>query len=485
MATWERLGATDRIFLDMETLDAHLHVAGCFLFDARPLQGPHGGVDFERIQAWIASRLHRIPRYRQRIQRIPIEGDPIWVDDPGFNLQYHLRHTRLPPPGDDRQLKRLCGRVVSQLLDRGKPLWEIWVVDGLEDDRFALVTKIHHCLTDGIGGVELLGHLLSIDPIKDFEPAPVWIPRPNPDRAELARDAIRRRLGLPFEIGRGLANALRHPQRAWDGAAETWQGLREAGAHTVHPAADTPINGRIGSHRRFDWLAIDFDEIREIKHAFGGTVNDIALATATGAFGRFLERRGLPAREQRQLDFRAACPVNVREDAERGALGNRVANLIVRVPLGESDPVARLEKVREAMDAGKHSSQLSAMGAIERIGELTHPGLLAAFARLNVERRSSNFVFTNVPGPRTRWHLLEAPLLAAYPVVPLLPNHGVDIALMSYAGGLYWGFNSDWEQLPDLHDLVLATQEAFDELLGAARACASESEHGDPAEAKA
>ena len=469
MDSYERLGVTDRIFLEMESYEAHLHVAGCFLFDAGPLRGETGGIDFERISRYVESRLDRIPRYRQRVQTIPVEGDPIWVDDPSFNLRYHLRHTHLPPPGDVRQLKRLCGRVVSQMLDRGKPLWELWIVDGLEGDRFALIPKVHHCMTDGIGGVELLGNLLTSTPTKSFEPGPTWRPRPAPSRGRLVRDALRRRLSTPASIARGLVDSARTPRASLERASETARGISEAGALTFNPASSTPINGPIGSHRRFDWLALDLSAVKEVKSRSGVTVNDVALAIATGAFSRFLERRGIGLHEQTELDYRAACPVNVRTQEQVGELGNRVANLIVKLPLAERDPLRRLRTIHEAMNELKSSSQRLAMGAIERLGEVTHPSLLTFFARENVERRSSNFVLTNVPGPQQRWHLLEAPLLETYPVVPLLPQHGVDLAVMSYCGGLYWGFNADWEQVPDLHDLVEAAESSFQELHDATR----------------
>ena len=468
MASYERLSVTDRIFLEMEDQDAHLHVTGCLLFDAGPLRTSEGGLDFERICRYIESRLHRIPRYRQRIQTVPIEGDPVWVDDPRFNLRYHVRHTQLPPPGDERQLKRLIGRVISQMLDRGKPLWEMWIVDGLEGDRFAAVTKVHHCMTDGVGSLELMASLLSAEPNKEFEPGPIWLPRPAPDRSQLLRDALSRRLETPSLIARGLAKVVREPVESWEQAVETGRGLLEARSFTAEPASETPFNQPIGPHRRFDWLAMDLAAVKEVKNRAGGTVNDVALTTMTGAFSRFLELRGIPQRQQSDLDFRAACPVNTRSESQNADLGNRISNLIVKLPLSERDPLRRLDLVRETMAELKSSTQILAMSAIERIGEVTYPGLLTSFARTNALKRSSNFIFTNVPGPQNRWHLLDAPLEEIYPVPPLIPLQGIGVALMSYHGTLYWGFNSDWELVPDLHELILATEAAFDELRHAA-----------------
>lgn len=468
MGSYERLSVTDRIFLEMEDHDAHLHVTGCLLFEAAPLRMKDGGIDFERISQYVESRLHRIPRYRQRIQTIPIEGDPIWVDDPRFNLRYHVRHTRLPLPGDARQLKRLIGRVVSQMLDRGKPLWEMWVIDGLDEDRFAVITKVHHCMTDGVGSLELMANLLTADPIRDIEPAPAWLPRPAPNRRELLRDALRRRADSPFEIARGLWRAAQDPGGTWSRTRETAQGIWEARSYTTHPASETPLNQPLGPHRRFDWLEMDLAALKEVKRRVGGTVNDVALATMTGGFGRFLELRGIPRRQQADLDFRAACPVNTRTAGQHGELGNRVSNLIVKLPLAERDPLRRLAIVHQTMQELKSSGQLLAMGAIEKIGDLTLPSLLTYFARDNVEKRSSNFVFTNVHGPQHPWYLLDATLEEVYPVVPLMPMQAVGVALMSYRDRLFWGFNSDWEQVPDLHELVLATEASFVELCEAA-----------------
>jgi len=475
MGSYERLSVTDRIFLEMEDREAHLHVTGCLLFDARPLRTTHGGVDFERIARYVESRLHRIPRYRQRIETVPIGGDPVWVDDSRFNLRYHVRHAHLPPPGDARQLKRLIGRIVSQMLDRGKPLWEMWIVDGLEGDRFAVVTKVHHCMTDGVGSLELMGNLLAPSPIEDFEPGPAWLPRPAPDARDLLRDAISRRMRSPVEAARGLWQAARRPDRAWSQASEAVQGMWEARSYTARPASETPLNQPLGPHRRFDWLAMDLAAVKEIGRRAGGTVNDVALATMTGAFGRFLELRGISRHAQEKLDFRASCPVDTRTADQRGELGNRVSNLIVTLPLAERDPLRRLEIVRRTMTELKSSGQLLAMGAIERIGELTFPSLLTLFARDNLKKRSSNFVFTNVRGPRSPWHLLDAPLEEIYPVVPLMPMQAVGVALMSYRDGLFWGFDSDWDQVPDLHELVTATESSFQELREAAAGIAADS----------
>jgi WS/DGAT/MGAT family acyltransferase len=319
-----------------------------------------------------------------------------------------------------------------------------------------------------VGGVELLGSLLSAKPVKEVDTGPTWVPRAAPEPSTLVRDAALQRLSAPFGLGRSLLQAGRDPRGSYEHAVDTVRGLAEAGALAARPASETPLNQPVGPHRRFDWLAIDLDAVKRVGKRLGGTVNDVALATAAGAIGRFLELRGITPAEQAELDFRVSCPVNTRTDRDRGRAGNRVSNLVAPLPIAERDPVERLARVRSTMRELKDSRQTLAFGVVESLSEQVAPGLLTLFARQNLENRSSNIVFTNVPGPPSRWHLLESQLQEVYPVVPLMPGQALGIALMSYSGGLYWGFNSDWELVPDLHELVVATHAAFEELCAAA-----------------
>jgi WS/DGAT/MGAT family acyltransferase len=470
VATYDRLSAQDRSFLDLESPTTHMHVGGAFLFEKGPLATPQGGVDIDKIRAYVASRLNRIPRYRQRILWIPVESHPVWADDDRFNIHYHVRHTALPAPGDDRQLKRLVARVMSQQLDRGKPLWEIWVVEGLEHDRFALVCKTHHCMVDGVSGVDLLAVLLSPTPEKEFEPGPNWYPNPIPGGAELLRDALWRRAETPFALASAASSALRRPAVTAERARDVAAGVGQMLAAALSPAADTPLNRPIGPHRRFDWVGLDIEEVKHIKNALGGTVNDVVLATVAGAVSRFLEQRGITLRRQKELDFRAFCPVSVRSAEERGALGNRVSSIVARLPIAERDPARRLALVREITADLKQSKQALGAEVLSSVSEWTAPTLAALAARLAFRNRLSNVVVTNVPGPQIPLYLLGARMLETYPVVPLFESQGLGIALFSYAGGLYWGFNADWDNYPDLHDLVVAVDQSFRELCDAAEA---------------
>ena len=463
MAFYHRLSAQDRSFLDLEDADTPMHVGGAFVFEGGALMRPEGGLDIDRIRDYIESRLHLIPRYRQRIDWIPVENHPIWVDDERFNLQYHVRHTCLPTPGDDRLLKRLCGRILSQQLDRGKPLWEIWIVEGLEHDRVAMVSKVHHCMIDGVSGNDLLQVLLSLTPEKEFEPAPGFHPNPGPGRIELMRDAAVRRVQTPLWAAREVVRAVSEPAKReqWSDALT---GLGESLSAGLSPAADTPLNQAIGPHRRFDWLAFDIDEVKRVKNALGGTVNDVVLATVAGAVGRFLERRGVSAAKQRELDFRAFCPVSVRTETERGTLGNRVSSMIASLPIAQRDGKKRLAAVRKTTKGLKQSKQALGAEVLSSVSEWTAPTLITLAARLAFRNRASNLVVTNVPGPQLPLYLLGARMTETYPMVPLFQHQGLGIALFSYCGGLFWGFNADWDGFPDLHDFVVAIDASFREL---------------------
>jgi len=465
---YERLSAQDRSFLDLEGPSTHMHVAGAFVFEAGPLARPAGGLDIDRLRDYVESRLRQIPRYRQRIATIPLERHPVWVDDDRFNIHYHLRHTALPAPGDERQLKRLCGRILSQQLDRGKPLWEIWVVEGLEHDRLALVQKTHHCLIDGISGTDLLQVLLTPEPKKSFDPPPSWYPRPAPSPGQLLRDAAWRRARAPWLLAERARRALRDREVLREELGDALEGMRQAASAALRPASDTALNPEIGPHRRCDWLAFDLAEVKRVKQRLGGTVNDVVLATVAGAVGRFLVQRGISRARLRRLDFRAFCPVSVRTSAERGTLGNRVSALIASLPIAEADPRARLLAVAETTGNLKHSKQALGAEVLSSVSEWTAPTLIGVAMRLAFRQRASNLVVTNVPGPQLPLYLLGARMTEAYPLAPLFERQGIGVALFSYAGGLYWGLNSDWDHFPDLHDFALSLDQSFRELCDAA-----------------
>jgi WS/DGAT/MGAT family acyltransferase len=462
---YDRLTALDAAFLELEDANVHMHVGSVGIFDAKPLRQRGGGIDFERIQRMSDSALQRHPRFRQKLAAVPILGNPVWVDDDRFNLHYHLRHTSLPVPGDLRRLKRLTGRIMSQKLDRGKPLWEMWFVDGVEGDRFAVVTKVHHCMIDGISGVDLMSSLMRVDTEPTIQPARPWLARPAPPATALLRDEILRRAALPGAILSGTRRALSDPGAALASLRDGIEGIGEAILSGLAPASRTPLNPDIGPHRRFDWTRFDLAAVKAVKKRLGGTVNDVVLACVSGAVRRFLLGRGVNVRT---LDFRSMVPVSVRTRAERGTLGNRVSFLLAHLPLDEKDPRRRLQRVIEETQHLKGSKQVLGAELIEEISDRTFSSLFMQYARLAAQALSYNMVVTNVPGPQFPVYLLGARMLETYPLVPLFTNQALGIALFSYDGGLYWGFNSDWDSLPDLHDLVEALEVEFAELRRAA-----------------
>lgn len=456
-AHYDRLTALDASFLEMETPAVHMHVGSVGIFQSGPLARAGGGVDFDRIRSIVEAGLRRAPRFRQKIVRVPLTEHPVWVDDPQFNLTYHLRHTALPTPGDERQLKRLTGRIMSQKLDRGKAMWEMWVVEGLEGGRFALISKIHHCLIDGISGVDLAGAYMGRDPnvrLKLDEGR--WLPRPAPSRMKLIADDLRRRVSLPV---RGLARGASQPGRSIQSASRAIQGLREALGVALTPASETPFNRPIGPHRRFDWTRFELSTVRGIKDHLGGKLNDVVLACVAGAVRRFLLHRNF---DVGAIEFRVLVPVSTRTAKEHGKLGNRVAMIAARLPVGEEDLRLRYEAVLAETARIKKSHQVDGTEAIEHLSDWTSTTLLTQFSKLAASRRSFNMVVTNVPGPTFASYLDGARLLESYPLVPLFSNQVLGIALFSYDGCLYWGFNADWEALPDLHVFVEGLEEEFE-----------------------
>jgi len=463
---YERLTALDASFVAIEDVNTHMHVAATLIFEAGPLKTPEGGLDMARIRAYIESRIHLIQRYRQRLAYTPFERHPVWVDDHRFNLFYHVRHSSLPRPGSERQLKRLCGRLLSQKLDLTKPLWEIWVVEGLSEDRFALVAKVHHCMIDGVSGIDLLTLLLSPTEEAAIEPPPPWEPRRAPSSVDLLVGEIQRRADMPFALLRAVRRSLSDPSTTLEDIQERADAFLEFFGQAATSAPEMPINPKqIGPHRRFDWARLDLGQVKEVKNQLGGTVNDVVLASVVGAMRRYLAGRGI---SRSPLDFRVLIPVNIRSQNERGALGNRVAQMVAALPLGEDQPRRIYQRVVETTEAAKHSHQVEATEMIEQFSNWTATALLTQLVRFAAKRRPYNLVVTNVPGPPVPLYLLGARLLESYPMVPLFSNQALGIALFSYADGLYWGVSADWDALPDLHDFVEAIERGFQDLYAAA-----------------
>lgn len=465
-AYYDRLTALDLSFLRYEEQDpsVHMHVGVVALFERGPLAVAEHGVDIDRIRLAVASTLSESPRFRQKLVRVPRFDSPVWVDDARFNLEYHVRHTALPHPGSLRQLKRLAGRIFSQKLDRSKPLWEFFFVEGLEDGRFALIAKAHHCLVDGISGFDLLARMMRLDPDPTIEPPKTWIPRPVPDGSRLFVEEATRRGTLPFQIAAAGARALAAPMSSFERLRDASGALAEAFSATSSPRSPTPLNVEIGPYRRFDWTRFDLQAAKEVRRQLDGTVNDVVLTTVAGAVGRFLRQRG---ERVSTLDFRAMVPVSVRRQREHGTEGNRVVSLMAELPIAEPDPRKRFARVVETTRRLKDSRQARGVEIFEEISDRTSPELFVAVAR-RAAQQAYNMVVTNVPGPPAPTWFAGAKMLEIYPLVPIFVDNALGVALFSYDGSLYWGFNGDWDALPDLHDFVSFIDAEFESLRKAA-----------------
>lgn len=463
---YERLSSLDASFLALETRTTHMHVASVSIFDAKELHTKDGGLDIERIRDYIDSRLQYVPRYRQRLAWIPFEGAPVWVDDEHFDIDFHVRHSSLPKPGTEEQLKKMAGRILSQQLDRARPLWELWVVEGLEGDRMALISKIHHCMIDGVAGAGIMGAVLNVAPTSEIEESPEWEPTPPPNNVELVAAEINRRIQQNAKRLADVRTALD------DTTAFAFSTLRKARASWysltsgwLSPAPKTPLNRAIGPNRHFDWVDIPLERVKAVRAAVGGTVNDIVLATTAGAVRRFLmEHRDL---DDLDIHFRVMAPVSVRA-RDAGALGNHVAMWLVPLPVADPDPLSRLEAIKAETLHLKETEQALGASTIVAASSGAPHQLVSLGARLATGIRPFNMTVTNVPGPQFPMYLLEAELTNQYAVVPLWHNHGVGLALFSYNGTVAWGINADWDTLPDTGAFGQAILDAFEELAKAA-----------------
>jgi len=451
----DRLSGLDSSFLHLERGTAHMHVASTTVFE-----GPTPVYD--ELCEHIESRLHLVPRFRQKLRMVPYgQGRPKWVDDPQFNLRYHIRHTALPPPGSEEQLLTLAARVFSQRLDRSKPLWEMWLVDKVDDGRFALVTKTHHALVDGVSGVDITNVLFDAAP--DPETAPEtepWTPQPEPSDAQMLAEALIERATSPAEIGRGARAVLRGPRRiarAAVDAAEAAGTFARAGL----AAPSSPFNIEIGPYRRFAVVRADLAEIKRVKNAQGGTVNDVVLAAVAGALGRYLREHG---HSTHQLELRAMVPISVRGEDQHGALGNRVSSYMAPLPVWCDDPARRLRLVNETMGDLKQSKQAVGATLMTELADFAPPTIAAQAARLQSRQRFFNLVVTNIPGPQFPLYLLGRELEAIFPMVPLAKRQAVCFGIMSYNGQVNFGITADYDGLADLQTLARDLQSSLAEL---------------------
>lgn len=442
----ERLSALDAEFLLVEDGIAHMHIAGISVFE-----GPRP--ELSELVDMVAAKLHRVPRYRQRVRTVPFElGRPVWVDDPHFDLDYHIRHTALPHPGDDGALRRLMARLMGQELDRERPLWELWFVEGLEDDRWALVSKVHHCMVDGVSGVDLLGVLLDVAPDAPVPAPQPWSPDPEPSAVAKVLDAwsaaVADRMGLALRA----PAALRDPVRAAATVVDTGRGLLELVRH-LGRTTPTTLEGTIGPHRAWAYAVVPLADVKAIRTQTDATINDVVLAVLAGAFRELLAQRG---EDPDATVLRTLVPVSVRTDDARGVPDNRVSMILFELPVHLADPVARVDAVREQMAARKASHMSEAGEVVVRLGDLAPPMVVGAVMRAatrlmaRMPQRSVNTVTTNVPGPQLPLYCLGRRMLAHLPYVPLSHGLRVGVAIVSYDGTLAFGVTGDRDTAPDV-----------------------------------
>jgi diacylglycerol O-acyltransferase len=462
----DRLTSIDAGFLAQEREGSHMHVGAVMIFE-----GPAPAAD--RFRDHISSRLHLVPRYRQKLVFPRLQmGRPLWIDDPTFNIDYHVRHTALPKPGSIEKLRLLTGRIFSQRLDRTKPLWEIWLIEGLEDGRFALINKTHHALVDGVSGVDITTVLFDLDrePADVPQPEREWTPGPEPSEAAIVARGMKELIKTPFELADRAARAAVNPVRTAEELRGTAEGAGEVLWGTMSKAPECPLNGPIGTHRRVLWLDSELAELKEIKNSLGGTVNDVFLAIVSGALAAWLQSRGV---RTEGVELRGAVPVSVRTADDQGALGNKITIMVGRLPTYCRDPVERLRIVSDSMKHLKESKQAMGAEAIARVEDFAPPTIFARASRLHFSTRLYNLLVTNVPGPQFPLFLLGRELEDFIPVAFLAPNQALAVAIVSYNGRVKIGLIGDYDAMPDLDQLGVFVEEAKAELLEAARAASS------------
>jgi diacylglycerol O-acyltransferase / wax synthase len=454
----ERLTGLDTSFLHMERAGAHMHVASVSAFE-----GP--APSHKEFRDHIASRLHLVPRFRQKLRFVPFDqGRPVWVDDPYLNLEYHVRQTALPAPGSDEQLRNLAARIFSQQLDRSKPLWELWLVEGLRDERFAIIGKSHHALVDGVSGVDITTVLFDLDADPQGAPAPSrpWLASPEPTSVELLSQAWRERLTSPKEIVRGVRAAFRGPRQVLSGLGAT---TKMVGAGMSAPSS--VFNVEIGPHRRLAMTQTDLTDLKRVKDTHGGTVNDVILAIVAGALGKYLRARG---HDTEGLELRAMVPVSVRATEEHGALGNRISAMMAPLPVWCEDPVERVHILTEQMGDLKSSGQAVGAEILTKLTDFAPSTIASQAARLQPAQRFFNLVITNVPGPQFPLYVLGRKMESIFPLVPLARRQALCVGIMSYNGQVNFGLIGDYDAMADLDSFALDLEAATVETIATAGA---------------
>jgi diacylglycerol O-acyltransferase len=459
---YERLSPLDSGFLHIEDDVTHMHIGSVSI-----MEGP--APSYDEMRDLLASKLPLVRRYRQVVKRVPFDlGRPVWADDPYFDLEYHLRRTALPHPGGEPELCHLVGRIMGQQLDRSRPLWEMWMVEGLAGGYWAIVSKVHHCMADGVSGSDLFGLLLDLTPQTAPVEALPWMPGLPPAGWELAAKAVVDMATSPFELLRVARARTRLPRKALAELAESLSAVRATTGDVLGSASASSLNGPIGPHRRWVPAEVSVEQIKHIRARVGGSFNDVVLASITRGFRDLLEKRGEPV----DLPVRTMVPVSVRARDERGmavgdgTLANKVSAIFAELPVQLSDPVERLRAISEQMAGLKDSKRALAGEALTSLTGFAPPVLLSLAGRLlpKIPQSRVNTITTNVPGPQLPLYAAGRRMLRVYPFVPLGMQMRIAVAVFSYDGTVGFGVTGDYEGAPDVDVLAHGIVSGADEL---------------------
>ena len=451
----EWMSAIDSSFLHVENDTTPMHIGGVSIFAGPPPA-------FEDLRAMVAGKLDLVPRYRQKVRFVPLgAGPPVWIDDPHFSLDYHLRHSALPAPGSEQQLRQMAARVFSQHLDRNKPLWELWMVEGLGQGRWALLSKVHHCMVDGVAATDLMSVMFSDTTSTSTTRA--WAPAPEPSGLEVLAQTVAHRLSPAGQL-EWLRSRLRTPRETLHSLEEVLRATAAA-SPSMRPVAPSSLIGPIGPHRRWSWADVRLSDVKAVRANLGGTVNDVVLALIASGFRDLLQSRGEDVAAEDVI--RTMVPVSVRRRGERGVYNNRVSAVFAGLPVGESDPVRRLARIRADMDGVKQSKQAVAGDVLTSLSGFAPPLLLALGSRLVTlsPRLNMHTATTNVPGPQQPVQTLGRRMLQSYPFVPVVGSIRIVVAIFSYDGGLYFGVTGDYDGAPDIDVLTAGIGAGMTELL--------------------
>lgn len=461
--THSRLSPIDAQFLWLERPETHMHVAGVAILD--PSTRPDGTLTLDDLVAMLKQRIHLVPRFRQKVEHVPLRmGRPVWVDDPNFDLSFHMRRAALPAPGGVRELADYIQRVHSRPLDRTKPLWEMYFIEGLEDGHVAVLTRSHHAMIDGMSGIDIATVMFDFTPEPRHIDAEPYVPEAHPSQKDLIVEAIGDQIAHPVRTAiETVAGALQAPKAAIDGLSRTLGGFAALFASGQAPAS--PFNVKVGPNRRVALVDVPVADAKLIKNAFGCKVNDVVLATVAASLGRLLKGRGI---ETRGMSLRTMVPMSTRDSGQKMSLGNQITSLFVDLPIGSDDPVARLKAIAQTTKDVKKSHQALAAGMLMNLGQWTPPTIHGMAARAIARQRFVNLVVSNVPGPQVPLYLAGARMLVTYPVMPIGETTALSVAVTSLSGVMGFGYTADWDALPDIDVLPGALLAAFDELKKAA-----------------